>query len=375
MATYKLIQDIEAEDKLLGPLTLRQFIYAGVAALLLYLSFLSLTKHVIFLLVIFLPPALLAGFLAFPWGRDQPTEVWALAKVRFLIKPHRRIWDQSGVKELVTITAPKTTFEDYTNGLSQTEVRSRLRALADTIDSRGWAIKNANVNLYAQPLPGDVSSTYSDRLVNPNSFPTDVSNVDVQAEDDILDEQNNPTAQLFEQMIKASSRSRRQKITDSLKQAVVVNTQNPTTVRQSPPNDYWFLNQPQHGTQVPDNSAIFKSNVVPPGNDNIQSTANDLSPADELALDEELKSRRMVSDVSYPHIKKILPISQQQATKSSTVPTKKAPTAPPPQMTQAPDPAILNLASNNDWNVATLAREVNRKPPQESPQEVVVSLH
>ncbi|MGH7158305.1 MAG: PrgI family mobile element protein [Candidatus Saccharimonadales bacterium] len=35
MATYKVIQDIEAEDKILGPLTLRQFIYAGVAAILI----------------------------------------------------------------------------------------------------------------------------------------------------------------------------------------------------------------------------------------------------------------------------------------------------------------------------------------------------
>ena len=34
MATYKVIQDIEAEDKLIGPLTLRQFIYAGYAFIL-----------------------------------------------------------------------------------------------------------------------------------------------------------------------------------------------------------------------------------------------------------------------------------------------------------------------------------------------------
>ena len=84
MATYKVIQDIEAEDKLLGPLTLKQFVYAGVTAICLYASFLALTKHVTFLLAIFLPPGLLTGFLAFPWKRDQPTEVWAVAKIRFL---------------------------------------------------------------------------------------------------------------------------------------------------------------------------------------------------------------------------------------------------------------------------------------------------
>src|SRR5581483_2711385 len=137
MATYKVLQDIEAEDKLLGPLSFRQFIYGCITAMLLYFCFLAITKHAAFLVLLFLPIAGLTGFFAWPWGRDQPTEVWALAKVRFLVKPRRRIWDQSGTKELVTITAPKKVEPIYTNGLSETEVRSRLQALADTIDTRG----------------------------------------------------------------------------------------------------------------------------------------------------------------------------------------------------------------------------------------------
>ena len=65
MATYKVIQDIEAEDKLVGPLTLRQFIYAGIAAINLYLGFLSLNKHAQFMLVLFLPIAFVTGFFAY----------------------------------------------------------------------------------------------------------------------------------------------------------------------------------------------------------------------------------------------------------------------------------------------------------------------
>ena len=108
MATYKVIQDVEAEDKLVGPLSLRQFIYAGIAALCIYLTVLSTTKHAGFMAIFFVPIALFTGFFAFPWGRDQPTEIWALAKIRFMLKPRKRIWDQTGVKELVTITVPKT---------------------------------------------------------------------------------------------------------------------------------------------------------------------------------------------------------------------------------------------------------------------------
>lgn len=55
MAVYKVLQDIEAEDKLIGPLTLRQFIYAAIGAIFLWLSYVSLTKGAAFMLVFSCP--------------------------------------------------------------------------------------------------------------------------------------------------------------------------------------------------------------------------------------------------------------------------------------------------------------------------------
>src|SRR5882757_559198 len=122
MATYKVIQDIEAEDHILGPLSLRQFIFGLIAALCFYFCYFVISKHLIFLLPIFLLPGLFAGFFAFPFGKDQPTEVWALAKIRFLFKPRKRVWDQDGVKQLVSITVPKRVEEHLTDGLNENEV-------------------------------------------------------------------------------------------------------------------------------------------------------------------------------------------------------------------------------------------------------------
>ena len=62
MATYKVLQDIEAEDKLVGPFTLWQFIYLFVAGLCGYLGFLSVAKNVPVFLILLLPVALLRGF-------------------------------------------------------------------------------------------------------------------------------------------------------------------------------------------------------------------------------------------------------------------------------------------------------------------------
>src|SRR5205085_1456504 len=103
----KVLQDIEAEDKLVGPLSLRQLIYACVAAASLYICFLAYSRGAAFMIVFFLPIAAGCGFFAFPWKGEQPTEIWALARLRFMVKPRTRIWNQDGMKDVVTITAPR----------------------------------------------------------------------------------------------------------------------------------------------------------------------------------------------------------------------------------------------------------------------------
>ena len=146
MATYKVIQDIEAEDKLIGWMSPRQTIYAAIVVVSLGIGFVLVTKAAWWLAIPLIPHTLLFTVLAGPFGGDQPTELWLLAKIQFALKPRKRIWNQSGISEMVTITVPKKIEKHLTDGLSQTEVKSRLKALATTIDSRGWAVKNININ-------------------------------------------------------------------------------------------------------------------------------------------------------------------------------------------------------------------------------------
>lgn len=390
MSTYKVLQDIEAEDKLIGPLTLRQFIYALAAALNGYLTFVVITKGAGFMAAIFIPLTIICAFFCWPWSRDQPTEIWALAKIRFLVKPRKRIWNQSGMKELVTITAPKRIEQILTNGLSQNEVQSRLHALADTIDSRGWAIKNVNISMYGQPalIMGDPSS---DRLVNIASLPQPVSNVDVKAADDMLDVQNNPVAAQFDTMIAASAKAHRQQIIDLMQTATPptpLAAPAPAQPLQTAQNNYWFLNEPsQTNSVVPQDAVTFNTQVVAPGSPatNLPVTAAAPTP-DEEAFIKQLKNEPAFSPNMHGHLHVIQPLSAQQAqtTAQHTAPLAAAPaaaspqaratTVPAPKMTQQPDAAILDLARNDDLNVATLAREATKR--KEQPQdEVVISLH
>ncbi len=361
MATYKVLQDIEAEDKFLGPLTLKQFIYAAIAAICAYLSFLAVSRGVGYITFIFLPFIIITGFFAWPWSRDQPTEIWALAKIRFMLKPHRRIWNQSGVKEMVTITVPKKIERILSKNFSETEVRSRLEALANTIDSRGWAVKNVNVNLYSQPGYETIIGE-SDRLVALSSLPRNVVAVDIHDTDDILDEHTSPTAQHFDQMIAASAQTHKQQITDQMKQFTQLqNNNNP--IANGPPPDYWFMRgDPASTAKIPAGQAVFqKSQVVIPGADDAASHTQAQPTADDQKILEKIHMNSKPSP-AYGHMRTIKPLSEQNKpskTASGTVTNS----------------SIIEFANNDDLNIATIARQADKANKKEPPQdEVVISL-
>jgi len=371
MATYKVLQDIEAEDKLVGPLTLRQFIYAIIASLSAYLGFLASAIGAAFMLVIFFPITLVTGFFAFPWRQDQPTEVWALAKIRFALKPRKRIWDQSGAKELVTITVPKRIERQLTNGLNQDEVQSRLSSLANIIDSGGWAIKNTNVNMSAA---GTTFIDSSDRLVAPANFPQEVSAVDVRASDDMLDETSNPVAQHFDTMIAASTVAHHQQILAQMQQPVSPATPAPAPLATStqPPANYWFLQQPQ-APLAPGQTTFTANPVVTPGTQTVITTIPQAATptAEEEALIPKFREENASQTAAYGHLKTLKTPEQLQAEAAQ------APQIPPQQpiVTAQTQAAIMNLANNDDLDVATIARQAHKEVEQNNDGEVIISLH
>ncbi len=373
MATYKVLQDIEAEDKFLGPLTLKQFIYAAITLVSAYISFLGITRGAWPIAAVLSPIMLFGGFLAWPWSKDQPTEVWLLAKIRFGLKPRRRIWDQNGMKDLVSITVPKHVEQYLTNGLSQVEVKSRLQALANTIDSRGWAVKNVNVNMFSQPSYV-LDQADSDRLIDPSTLSQAVPETDVAAVDDILDEHSNPTAQHFDSMISASSQAHRQQ--------AVANMHQPTDSSQpasgtsngsATPANYWFMNGA--GVQAAPGSVAFTNPaVITPGTTS-NSFSTTSSTAEEAALLEKIHNEAQEPDPTNYHMRTVEPVSpglqtkRQQKNDASKTSNKAQPTSTP-----TPDPAILDLANNDDLNVATIARQADKALNQLPDDEVVVSL-
>ena len=138
MASYKVIQDVEDEDRLLGPLTMKQFIYAMMATALGGLGWM-IGKYSSYYLAI---PAFLAMapflFLALPLRRDQPNDVWLLARLNFLFKPRTRLWSRMGGSgSSVHIVSSREEGPPAETSQTREEIEAKVRDLGRILDSRG----------------------------------------------------------------------------------------------------------------------------------------------------------------------------------------------------------------------------------------------
>lgn len=142
MAVYKVPQDVEAEDKLVGPLSFRQFVYAGIAAGGITIG-VFLFQLFPLLALIPVPIVILFGILALPLRKDQPMETYLLALLRFYLKSKQRIWNPDGTITYVEITVPREIEQHLTKDFTGQTAQERLDYLARVMDTRGWALKGA----------------------------------------------------------------------------------------------------------------------------------------------------------------------------------------------------------------------------------------
>ncbi|MFZ2545333.1 MAG: PrgI family protein [Candidatus Saccharimonadales bacterium] len=143
MAVYKVPQDVEADDKLIGPFSFRQFIYLIVVAISIAGAW-GLSQIFLALVIIPLPIIVFFGALALPLRKDQPMETYLSAVVSFyFLKSRKRFWIPDGIDSFVTIIPPKDADRVLTKDLGEDEATRRLNYLADLVDTHGWAIRGA----------------------------------------------------------------------------------------------------------------------------------------------------------------------------------------------------------------------------------------
>ena len=150
MAEHKVPQDVEADDKLIGPFSFRQFVYLMIAAGAGFLAFL-LGRIAVPLAFIPAPICLFFLVIALPLRKDQPTEIYLAALIKYMFKPRVRVWQADGEKPLVEISNPAVDDTPKVKDLAGDEVSRRLSFLANLSDTQGWSTRGVaapnNTNL------------------------------------------------------------------------------------------------------------------------------------------------------------------------------------------------------------------------------------
>ena len=316
MATYKVPQDVEADDKLIGPFSFRQFIYLIIVVLAGALAW-GLSQVFIVLAIIPLPVILLFGALALPLRKDQPMEIYLAAIISYYLKPHKRLWDSDGIESLIEITVPKVIEIQRSKNITQADAEQRFSYLAGIVDSGGWAIRGAGVTSPSTTLNNDIL-------------------MEAQGAEDVLDS-TNPLAQSFNiMMTKETDRAREEAIQRMHAITAPVPVLQPVQITQPAVTPQPITSA--YAIPVP------ATPVFNPYPTNIQQTV--IEPVDDPA-------HRLVP-----------------------VPVVTVVEIPPTTSSKAPSADIINLANNPDLSIETIAREAHRIQQKEDDmsEEVIISL-
>lgn len=329
MAAYKVPQDVEAEDKLIGPFSFRQFIYLIIVAGAGFVAFI-LAQIFVPLIIIPLPIILLFGALALPLRKDQPMETYLLAVVRFYIKPKRRMWDPEGTTSHIDITAPVTQERPLTKDFDQETAQQRLDYLARVMDSRGWSLKG--VSKANESVSEGVAAEAA------NAF-------------DIMDDHAD-LAKSFDSLLAKKNESSRQQAIERMKQ---INAQPaaPAAAQPGVPHQDYANN---------------------PYDDVLSRQFQTAQPA-AAAADDTTGSPHFNPYPTNMHQKVISPYHVPEPADTPLQPLQKAEAPQPAKpLTQTVSPDIMRLASNNDLSISAIAHEAHRL--QEGDEgEVVINLH
>ena len=365
MSSYKVPQDVEADDKLLGPFSFRQFVYLIIVAVaigvgwLLYTIFLPLA-------VIPLPFVVFFGALALPLRKDQPMEIYMAALLSFYLKPRKRLWDPDGIETLVQIAAPRNPEPQRTKNISSSEAEQRLRYLSNLSDTHGWSVRGIH----------DPSGS---------SLNADVYN-EAQQTQDLLDN-DGTLAQNLNHMISQTDQRRHQEMLNRFQSAAATPQAPISQPQYTPPDPYAALAQPT--PPVPEQVAPQVPQQPAPVQQYQQQDQATYTPSPAPSVFDTAPSPHYDPYPSSMNQTVIQPLS------AGSQVAQPAPQAPPqveavPQPTETPpedetttsanavSPDIIKLASNADLSIETIAREAHRISEKEASledgNEVVLSL-
>jgi hypothetical protein len=193
MGQYKVPQNVEAEDKILGPLTFKQFIYGLIGFGWAAISFGLFRWIPPVMIVVGFPPTLLFLLLAFYTRDGQNFEQILIALAGFFASSRKRLWVKENVAETYHVEPTKRAKEQTQRDPVKT--RSELEKLSSLIDSRGWnKPPEPETNMVLPVTP------HEDRMVAPQT-----PHAPDEPKSDMLDLKRSPLAQNLAELLRQAA--------------------------------------------------------------------------------------------------------------------------------------------------------------------------
>lgn len=138
---FKVPQDVQRADTIIGPITMTQLIILGAGGGTCYAIYVSLAKT--YFMEIWLPPVAVIGALTLAFAflkiHELPFHVFLMDLLEFYLLPRKRVWIQGTAKPLMIPTEKKKVEIKKTEDTSVKEKKS-IQELTSILDSHG-AIK------------------------------------------------------------------------------------------------------------------------------------------------------------------------------------------------------------------------------------------
>ena len=140
---FKVPQNVQREDKIVGPLTLKQLIICGVGFGVAYTIYVSLGKQ--YEWITWVPPVGIVSIITLLFAFVRPLDLdftrFLSVYLQFLLLPQRRFWVQGSAEVVLSM---------YTTTKTQSNTEKKAEAKADQMSNKAKKLEELSKILNSQ---------------------------------------------------------------------------------------------------------------------------------------------------------------------------------------------------------------------------------
>ncbi|MFC1656395.1 PrgI family protein [Patescibacteria group bacterium] len=163
---FQVPQNIDMEDKIVGPLTLKNFLILIFGGMFIYVIFLlPIPRSISIIISIPLIFALIA--ITFIKVQDQSFSKFFVSLIYYWLRPKQRVWNQKQSKPTVNIKDKIKKPEHHIS--KQLPNKQSIEKLAEVVDTKGWKPIGQEEENSEQRIRSESSTDLPQKAIEPKN--------------------------------------------------------------------------------------------------------------------------------------------------------------------------------------------------------------